>query len=186
MRRIFAQPRAESVVVAPGVLGTSVFASRPLSPKQKILTFTGPIITFHEAVRKGELESYALQIGAGTYLDTCAPGCFVNHSCDPNAGIVDGIHLVAIRSIRIGEEIRFDYSTTMDENYWTMKCLCGSSSCRGIIADFKHLAGQLQRRYLLQKIVQPFIAEQFQVQTMDAQDHYELPNGCTHWEPSVA
>jgi len=153
------QPSTEAVVVATGTLGISVFAAQRLAPRERILTFCGPVISFLEAVRKGSLESYALQIAKGAYLDTCAPGCYVNHSCEPNAGIVNGIYLVAIRPIEDGEEIRFDYSTTMDEDHWTMICRCGTESCRKIITDFKYLPAQLRERYLRQGIVQPFISE---------------------------
>jgi len=44
---------------------------------------------------------------------------FFNHSCDPNAGLqIDGqkVWLVAIKNITQGEEITWDYSTTMDED----------------------------------------------------------------------
>lgn len=155
------QPCDDVIVVAPGLLGTSIFAACRLSPGERILTFTGRVITFEEAVSKGELESYALQVDREAYLDTQAPGCYVNHSCDPNAGIVDSVNLVAIRQIEEGEEIRFDYSTTMDEDHWTMQCLCGTPNCRGTIIDFKHLPPFIQDRYLQQEIVQPFIAARF-------------------------
>lgn len=149
---------SDTVVIANGELGLSIFAARRLLPGEKILTFSGPLITFSEAVAKGELESYALQIDSGAYLDTRAPGCYVNHSCDPNAGIVDSVTLVAIRGIPAGEEIRFDYSTTMDEDHWTMNCRCGASRCRKIITDFKYLPPDVQDSYLVRNIVQPFIA----------------------------
>ena len=59
-------------------------------------------------------------------------------------------HLVAepvIREIAPGEQILFDYSTTMDEDNFEFECLCGSPKCRGRIRDFKHLPMVLRRRY---------------------------------------
>ena len=40
-------------------------------------------------------------------------GAFINHSCNPNATILDG-HLIAIEKINLGEEITFDYIKNED------------------------------------------------------------------------
>ena len=128
------------------------------------MAMTGPEVTFEEAVAKGDEQCYTLQIGPGTYIDLGEPGRYANHSCDPNAGVEGtgphGLKLVAIRPIRRGEEVCFDYSTTMDEDHWTMPCRCGNPECRGIVADFKELPKALRQRYLALGIVQPFIANQ--------------------------
>lgn len=84
----------------------------------------------------------------------------MNHSCNPNCGIRNGV-LVALRNIIEGEEIAYDYSTTMDERYWTMACRCGAAACRGIVDDFRTLPEELRRQYLSLGIVMPFIAEQY-------------------------
>ena len=124
------------------------------------MPLAGPIIGFSDAVAKGEWQCYPLQIGRGVYVDLEEPGCFANHSCEPNAGIVGGV-LIAIQSIAAGSEVRYDYSTTMDEDYWTMPCRCGVSECRGVITDFKDLPRVVRERYLTLGVVQPFIAEQY-------------------------
>jgi hypothetical protein len=147
-----------SVVVEAGDLGMSVFAAKTFEPGDTVLSFQGPIISFAQAVAKGDYESYALQIGPNSYLDLLAPSCYFNHSCEPNTGIIRGRHLVAVRRIVVGEEIRYDYSTTMDEDHWTMDCRCGSRRCRETIRDFKYLPLDLQREYLNNGLVQPFIA----------------------------
>jgi hypothetical protein len=69
----------------------------------------------------------------------------------------------ALRPIARGEEILYDYSTTMSEQRWTMQCQCGAPSCRGIIADFHDLPAELQRRYLAMRIVQPFIVAEWRL-----------------------
>ena len=45
------------------------------------------------------------------------PADFVNHSCDPNCGIVGAVLLVARRAIEAGEEICFDYAMTDSDDY---------------------------------------------------------------------
>ena len=108
-------------------------------------------------VARGEAEANALQIDDCLYLDIGAPGVYANHSCCPNAGIRQDRQLVALRPIQAGEEIRYDYSTTMWEDHWTMDCRCGQVNCRRLIADFHTLPPLLQRRYLHLQVVQTFI-----------------------------
>jgi hypothetical protein len=66
--------------------------------------------------------------------------------------------MIAIRDIGIGEEICYDYSTTMAEGFWTLQCRCGAESCRGLVTDFELLPDQIREKYLSLGIVQRFIA----------------------------
>jgi hypothetical protein len=63
------------------------------------------------------------------------------------------VRLIAIRDISPGEQITFDYSTTMDEDDFEFDCLCGSPKCRGRIRDFKHLPADLRHQYIKLRIV---------------------------------
>lgn len=138
-------------------VGLGVFASRDLAPGEIILAIEGPIIDFAETKRRGPRECMAIQIGPDQYIDTKPPGVFVNHSCEPNAGIRQNQNLVALRKIRPGQEIRYDYSTTMEEDSFAMQCLCGAPTCREWIRDFSTLPRSLRERYLAQDIVMDFI-----------------------------
>jgi uncharacterized protein len=154
------------VYVADGDLGKGLFANRLIRAGEIIFVFAGPVIGFPEAVAKGDRECYPLQISKDKYIDLAEPGCYANHSCDPNAGVRDGangqsVRLVAIKDIPPGTEIRYDYSTTMDEDYFTMACRCGSPKCRGRVTDFKLLDSEVQERYLALGVVMSFIARQY-------------------------
>jgi hypothetical protein len=140
-------------------VGLGVFANRDIQPGEVILAFGGPVIDFDETKRRGPWECMAVQIGPNQYYDTQPPGVFVNHSCDPNAGIRDNRDLVARRQIRKGNEIRFDYSTTMEEHSFTMGCLCGAPRCRHVVADFSTLPLNVQERYLAERVVMSFILQ---------------------------
>jgi hypothetical protein len=57
--------------------------------------------------------------------------------------------LFALRDIRPGEELCFDYSTTVPPGWssadWSMECRCGSAMCRKILGDVLTLpAGRLE------------------------------------------
>lgn len=145
-----------------GDLGRGFFAKRLIKPGELILAFSGPIIGFQEAVDKGERECWPLQIGKDQYLDLEEPGCYVNHSCNPNSGIRHNQFLIAIREIQKDAEIRYDYSTTVDEDHWKMDCRCNNPNCRHIISDFKYLNPMLRAHCLSLGIVQKFISDQYQ------------------------
>jgi len=140
-----------------GVHGRGVFAREKIAVEQKIIRFTGPILRYADTTP----QTYAVQIGPDKYLG--ASGGFddcVNHSCDPNAGlIIDGneADLIAIRDIAEGEEIFFDYSTTLDEDDFEMTCHCGSNRCRGRIRDGKYLPEDIWQRYLSLGIIPDYV-----------------------------
>ena len=139
-------------------LGRGLFAGEPLVPGNEILRFSGPVLTLTEVRAKGTAAANALQVGIDRYLYLDEPGRFVNHSCSPNAAVVNDTSLVAIRPIALGEEIRFDYSTTISDG-WTMSCKCGSLDCRELIVAFQLLPEPLRRRYALLGQVQRFMLE---------------------------
>jgi hypothetical protein len=148
---------------AVGNLGLSLFAGQQIPKNEVILTFEGKIIGFGEAVAKGDYECWPLQFDHDKYIDLEMPGCLANHSCEPNAGIRDTgnefcITLIALRDISQDEEIRYDYSTTMDEDFFTMPCRCGSITCRGVVEDFRRLPSDVRESYLESGLVMKFIA----------------------------
>ena len=67
--------------------------------------------------------------------------------------------MFALKKIKAGEELLWDYSTSMLERHWTMECACGENTCRKIITDFDLLPTELQLKYLQVNIVLPFIAD---------------------------
>ena len=140
-------------------VGLGVFANRDIQPGEVILAFGGPVIDFEETKRRGPWECMPIQFGPNQYYDTQPPGVFVNHSCEPNAGIRHDRDLVALRPIRLGEEVRFDYSTTMQEQSFTMRCLCGAPRCRHVVADFSTLPPDVRQGYIAERAVMSFILQ---------------------------
>ena len=87
----------------------------------------------------------------GLDLDTSAvllpPGCYLNHSCDPNA-MRSGVKVFAWRPIRKGEEITIDYRlNAFGGDHWA--CACGSPGCTGeVVGSFFSLDEDRQMLYL--------------------------------------
>lgn len=136
-----------------GVSGRGVFAEEPIPGGDHLLRFSGPLLRYEQTTP----QTLAVQIGPELYLGASGgPDDCVNHSCDPNAGLViDGlaVNLISLRDIAPGEEICFDYSTTMDEDDFEMTCLCGHPHCRGLVRDFKHLPRETRERYVRAGVV---------------------------------
>jgi hypothetical protein len=78
----------------------------------------------------------------GDSLDDC-----INHSCEPNAGFVHGdAVLYALRDIEAGEQITWDYSTSLAEAGWSLDCLCGSARCRKVVRSWPELTHDERER----------------------------------------
>ena len=76
-----------------------------------------------------------------------APGCYLNHSCDPNA-MRSGVKVFAWKSIAPGEEITIDYRlNAFDGSSWP--CECHAPACTGlVIGSFFALSPERQKAYL--------------------------------------
>ncbi|MDC6465763.1 SET domain-containing protein-lysine N-methyltransferase, partial [Pelagibacteraceae bacterium] len=60
----------------------------------------------------------------------------INHSCNPNCE-VDGkglkLWIFALRDIKKGEELSYDYGFGYDKDYKQFVCKCGANNCVGYI-----------------------------------------------------
>jgi SET domain-containing protein len=76
------------------------------------------------------------------------PGCYLNHSCDPNA-MRSGVRVFAWRDILKGEEITIDYRLNAFDDSDVSLCKCGASNCPGMVRwSFFALDDRRQRTYL--------------------------------------
>ena len=76
-----------------------------------------------------------------------APERYINHSCDPNV-FIKNWKIIAMKPIKKGEEIVFDYSINSDFPV-AFRCRCGAKSCRGFYSvSFFKLNRRLQKKYL--------------------------------------
>jgi hypothetical protein len=152
------------VAVASARNGLGVFATRAFKPKQTIGKIAGRVV-HHRVLWKRPGSTFAancFRYGPQTYLDPGDdPGRYLNHSCEPNAAIRkinNQIFLVAAAAIDPGDEVVFDYSTTIgDDDIWTMRCNCGEPTCRGRIKRFGTLPRAVKGRYLAGGFVPKYI-----------------------------
>jgi cyanophycin synthetase len=100
-----------------------------------------------------ERSMHTIQVDRDLHLTPPSPMKYLNHSCEPNCGIVlrrgvENIQIRAIRDITVGEELTLDYET-FEEAFEAMTgpCLCESKGCRGRLRGFAHLPLDVRERY---------------------------------------
>lgn len=131
--------------------GWGTFAIAPISEGETVASFGGYVVT------KNELKNYtperisrSIQISDELYLvsgETPEPGDQVNHSCDPNCGLLGATVVVALEDIQIGEEISYDYAMSDSDAYDEFVCECKSSNCRKLVTGKDWTKPNLQKKY---------------------------------------
>jgi hypothetical protein len=142
---------ADANIAAAGAKGVGVFASRPIPAGTTVAGFGGCVVDRDEFdTLDEEWRTHALQIDDRLYMVSVppfAPADHVNHSCEPNCGIVGSCLVVAMRDIEAGEELCFDYAMSDTNDYDEFLCACGTASCRGLITGGDWKRPDLQERY---------------------------------------
>lgn len=90
-------------------------------------------------------------------------GWFLNHSCEPNSGILGRTSIVALCNISRGEQVTIDYSTNIGWDGFTMGCRCGDRNCRRVIRSYKYLTDKHKSFY--GRHVSPYLQESRKIET---------------------
>ncbi len=155
------------------IQGAGVVAPRIVKKGETVCMMRGEKIEFNELKKRyssgKEKICNPLQIGEKTYVDLAAPYVFINHSCDPNCGIRKKGELFALKNIKKGEELTYDYSTSewTYEKFgkyrdWAMECNCNSKKCRGTVGQFPMLDSKLKKYYYHAGALQDFIIKKLE------------------------
>lgn len=72
----------------------------------------------------------SIQIDTNKHIDVMDEGKYINHSCNPNCEVQNG-KLIAIKNIKEGDEITFNYNHSEDELSHPFTCLCCGKIIRG-------------------------------------------------------
>ena len=132
------------------IQGRGAFATRRIEKGERIIEYTGEIISVEESDRRYDDESmsrhhtFLFSLDNGYVIDGAVGGNdsrFINHSCAPNCEAVDvkgRIWVEALRDIQPGEELAYDYAYILEERHTPaakrrFPCHCGAATCRGTI-----------------------------------------------------
>jgi hypothetical protein len=131
--------------------GYGVYAYQPVQAGELLAVWGGDVITRLElALLTPTALRHTIQIEEDLYLAPTRapePADYVNHSCDPNAGLSGQIALIALRPIAPDEEICFDYATCDGSIYDEFECACNSPHCRGQVTANDWARPELWKRY---------------------------------------
>lgn len=132
-----------------GPKGRGVFARRPFAPGEFIFRRRHVrILSAAQVDTVSEWEqTHLCSLGSDRFAILAAPGCYLNHSCEPSA-VRHGVKVIAWSPIETGEEITLDYRlNALGGGSWP--CECGSMSCTGtVVGDFFALAPTRQELFL--------------------------------------
>jgi hypothetical protein len=148
--------------VAENHLGKAVYAAVRFGDGAELMQFTGRRFRADQipSLMRGQDDRF-VQVTPDHYMGPSGRmDDLVNHSCDPNAGLRftdDGVFLVALRPIAHGEEISWDYSTTLKESNWHMICQCRAPTCRRVIGNFESLDPERQEFFRARNLVAPYL-----------------------------
>jgi len=133
--------------------GKGLFARRRIRRGEIVAIKGGHVYDARTLAKiKRRIAASYIQIADGVFFGARAAAevrrnkMFINHSCAPNLGIRGQIVFVAIRDIRAGEELTYDWA--MEENRRDpTRCRCGARGCRGVLSGRDWTIPRLQRRY---------------------------------------
>lgn len=140
--------------------GKAVFATKEIKKGEMLFVMGGYILDIEDennlsgivADKPIEISEY-FSIGPRTPADLKRmPQHYVNHSCDPNAGFRGQIFMVAMKQIKPGDEIVYDYAMVMHANkdsdtYYEFDCCCNTKRCRSKVGENDWQKPDLQKRY---------------------------------------
>lgn len=134
-----------------GRKGLGLYAVAAIETGETIAGWGGDVMHRRDFDRLDEhRRTHGIQIDEDLYMVCPAdpdPADYANHSCEPNAGIVGSILLVAMAPIGVGEEICFDYAMADTADYDEFVCECATASCRRLITGGDWRIPELQARY---------------------------------------
>ena len=120
-----------------------LYASKDIKDRTKIIEYKGKILTKEQVEENPKFDNekaiYLFNINKKYDLDgdfKYNTARLINHSCDPNCEVFGtGLKVLvyAIRDIKAGEELTYDYGFAFDEDYKDFPCRCGSKKCVGYI-----------------------------------------------------
>ena len=131
--------------------GKAVFARELIEPGEVIAVWSGRLVSAEELYDLSEeIRRHTVQVEEGLYLASLNPDeapDYINHSCEPNAGLGGQITIVAMHRIRPGDEVTIDYAMCDGSPYDEFDCACGSSHCRGRVTGNDWRDASLWKRY---------------------------------------
>lgn len=140
--------------------GNGIFATEKIRKEERIIRYKGKLRSHDDVDEQyGDLDedghTFLFTLNDNYVIDGNVKGNiarWINHSCDPNCEAAieehasnrrkDKVFIEAMREIKAGEELTYNYGITLDERH-TPKlkklwgCRCGAKNCTGTMLQPK-------------------------------------------------
>ena len=126
-----------------GINNLGLFAKSDINKGEKVIEYKGRKFTHKQVEENDRFDNskaiYLFTLNERYVLDGDAKtntAKYINHSCDPNCevDIINGkIWIIAIKDIKKGDELSYDYGFGYDADFRQFPCKCGSKNCCGYI-----------------------------------------------------
>ena len=120
-----------------------LYANCNIKRGTKIIEYKGKLVTVKNSEKDPKFDNskaiYLFGINKKYDLDgnfSFNTARLINHSCEPNCEVFgEGLKvwIFAMRNIKKGEELSYDYGFSFDQDYKNYPCNCGSKNCAGYI-----------------------------------------------------
>lgn len=151
------------------IAGDGAFATRAYQAGAVVMKLTGKRMrgsAVDRLIARGTLrQDDPFEIGDDMYLVLDHTPLMANHSCNPNTGVRGVNTLIALRGIKPGEEITYDYSTVVGrsephESNWVLRCRCNADSCRKRIGSWETIPSRRLAYYKRKRVIPAFVLAQ--------------------------
>ena len=120
-----------------------LYANQNIKKGTKIIEYKGKIISVKQSETNPKFDNgkaiYLFNISKKYDLDgdfKFNTARLINHSCEPNCEVFGSglkIWVYAMKNIKKGEELSYDYGFNYDDDYKAYPCKCGTKNCAGYI-----------------------------------------------------
>jgi len=126
-----------------GINNLGLFTKTDIKKGEKVIEYKGRKFTHKQVEENDRFDNskaiYLFTLNERYVLDgdtKTNTAKYINHSCDPNCevDIIKGkIWIIAIKDIKKGDELSYDYGFGYDADFRQFPCKCGSKNCCGYI-----------------------------------------------------
>jgi len=123
-------PRDLALDVKPCTTGKGLFTRVHIPEDTCIIEYTGVLLTPEK--RAKSQSRYLFDVAPGKTIDGASQGNkarYINHSCDPNCEAIvhrGRVYVFALRDIKPGEQLGYDYGEAYMTENLNNECLCDS------------------------------------------------------------
>ena len=139
------------IVVRPSKIHAyGCYTTRHIRKGTRVIEYTGPRLSVEQAdtLYENSPRTYLFGLEDGKHvIDGDGLAAFINHSCDPNCEpdeIGGRVVIFAIRDIKAGEELTYDYNLYDGELDDVAACSCGARNCRRSMYSETEVARRIQ------------------------------------------